>query len=418
MIWLLFIPALLGLPLFLAMGLFALCGFSLEQLPHSIYFAEFVRIAANPTLIAIPLFTLAGFILAESRAPERLVNLATSLLGWLPGGLAVVTVLVMALLTAFTGASGVTIVALGGLMLPALMKGNYTERFGIGLLTTSGSLGLLFPPSLPLILFGIVAEVPIDKLFLAGIIPGFIMVLGMGLYSAFRSPRRPAAYQSSGVSILTSIKAAIWEIPLPIVAIGGIYAGLFTASDAAIVTVFYVLLVEVIIKRDVKWGKLPEILAESSVMVGGILMILGSALALTNYFIFADIPSRLLEWIGGTLQSKFSFLLALNLFLLVVGCLMDIFSALVVVVPLILPLAVQYGVDPIHLGIIFLANLEIGYSTPPIGLNLFISSFTFRKPVLNIYSASMPFLVIQLIILALLTYIPELTSIIFTLSAK
>ncbi len=401
--------ALLGLPLFLVLSLFALIGFSSESLPHSIYFAELMRLAGNPTLIAIPFFTLGGFVLAESKAPERLIRLARALLGWMPGGLGVVTVLVMALLTSFTGASGVTIIALGGLMLPALVKGGLGERFSLGLITTSGSIGLLFPPSLPLILYGVVSETPIEKLFLGGMLPGILMVAGMAALSIYQGVKKGQVKDFEKVSILSAVKAAIWEIPLPIVVVGGIYGGYFTATEAAVITVVYVLFVEVFITKDVAIRALPKIMQETTVLVGGILLIIGSALALTNYLVFVDAPSILLTWIEATLTSKFSFLLALNIFLLIVGSLMDIFSALVVVVPLISPLAMRYGVDPVHLGIIFLANLELGYNHPPMGMNLFISSFRFNKPIVEVIIAAIPFLILHLLILGIITYVPALT---------
>lgn len=405
------LAALAGLPLFLVLALFAIIGFLSEDLPLTIFYAEFLRLASNSTLSAIPLFALGGFILAESNAPKRLLDLAKALLWWLPGSLAIIAVLVMALLTAFTGASGITIVALGGLMFPTLLKGGYSERFSLGLLTTSGSIGLLFPPSLPLILYGVVSEAPIDKLFLAGIVPGTILVAGMSLYSMLFSVRKTSKDNVGHPGVWQSVKAAGWEIPLPVVIIGGIYSGLFTAVEAAVVAVVYVGLVEIVIIRELKISSLPSVIVETSILVGGILLILGSALALTNYFVFADLPTKLLGWMQNVFQNKYLFLFALNVFLLIVGCLMDIFSALVVVVPLIIPLAAHYQIDPIHLGIIFLMNLEIGYSTPPVGLNLFISSFRFNKPITELYKASFSFLLIQLFILALITYIPALTMI-------
>lgn len=403
--------ALAGLPLFLILSLLALIGFLSADLNLAIYFAELLRLANNPTLVAIPLFTLAGYVLAESNAPERLVRLARALMGNFPGGLAIIALVVMAVFTSFTGASGITIVALGGLLLPTLLKDGYPEKFSLGLLTASGSIGLLFPPSVPLILYGVVAETSIDNLFIGGFIPGLLLVSGMAIFS-FRKgisvihQREPSAKEPLGAAV----KAAAWEIPLPIIVIGGIYGGIFTATEASVVTASYLIIVECFIIRDIHpLRELPRVLKESSILIGGILLILGAALALTNFLIFADVPTILLGGIKSMVQNKYVFLLLLNLFLLLVGCLMDVFSALVVVVPLILPLALDYGVHPIHLGVIFLANLEIGYCTPPVGLNLFIASFRFKKPILKLYRAALPFLLIQLIILALITYIPALT---------
>lgn len=403
--------ALVGLPLFLILSGLALAGFFSEDLNPALYFAELLRLANNPTLIAIPLFTFGGYLLAESKAPERLVRLARALMGSLPGGLAVVALVIMALFTAFTGASGITIIAMGGLLLPALLKGGYPERFSLGLLTASGSIGLLFPPSLPLILYGVVAATPIDHLFIGGLIPGLLLVSGMSLYCVKRGMGVMGNRKNyERVPLMPAVKAAAWEIPLPVIVIGGIYGGIFTVTEAAVVTASYLVLVECFIIRDIHPVKdLPRVMKQSSVLIGGILLILGAALALTNFLVFADVPTTLLGWIQTTVKSKFAFLLLLNLFLLLVGCMMDIFSALVVVVPLILPLAVGYGIHPVHLGIIFLANLEIGYCTPPVGLNLFIACFRFKKPILTLYRAALPFLLIQLVILALITYLPELT---------
>lgn len=402
--------AFAGLPLFLVLAALALAGFSSADLNPGLYFAELLRLAGNPTLVAVPLFTLSGYILAESHAPERLVRLARALVGWMPGGLAVVSVVLLAIFTAFTGASGITIVALGGLLFPVLLKGGYHKRFSLGLLTSSGSIGLLFPPSLPLILFGVVAETSINDLFIGGILPGLLLVSGISLYCVKQGLSVGKTSKGKRESILPAIINARWEIPLPILVIGGIYGGFFTASEAAIVTASYLILVECFIIKDIHpFRDLPRVMVESSVLIGGILIILGSALALTNFLIYSDVPTILLTWIKSVVNSRITFLIMMNLFLLAVGCLMDVFSALVVVVPLLLPIASEFGIHPVHLGIIFLANLEIGYSTPPVGLNLFISSFRFNQPILKLYRATLPFLSIQLVILILITYIPALT---------
>jgi len=356
------------------------------------------------------MFTFAGYLLAESQAPRRLVTVSRALLGWMPGGLAIVSLVACAVFTAFTGASGVTIIAVGGLLLPALLAERYPPRFTYGLLTTSGSLGLLFPPSLPIILFGFVAGVSIDKLFAAGAIPGILLVVLLGAYAARASlvtgvPRQ----RFSWTAFRSAVREAAWEIPLPIVVVAGIYSGKVTVTEAASLTAVYALVVEVLVYRDVKLRALPRVLTESMVLVGGILLILAVALALTNYFIAAEIPLRLFDWIQNYIHSRAVFLVLLNVFLLIVGCLMDIFSATLVVVPLIAPVALAYGVDPVHLGIIFLTNLEIGYSTPPVGLNLFIASLRFERPIVELYRASLPFLGLYLLALMVITYVPALS---------
>ena len=411
LILLLVVLTFLGAPLFTIIGAFALLGFGGEGIDSSAVIIEMYKIATMPTLIAIPLFTFAGYLLAESGSPKRLVALARALFGWLPGGLAVVVLLSCAFFTAFTGASGVTIVALGGLLFPILLSEGYAERFSLGLVTTSGSLGLLFPPSLPIILYALVAEQSIDKLFVAGIVPGFLLILILGAYSVFSGKRSkvqkvPFTWSELG----RSIKGAAWEIPLPILIVGGIYSGAFTATEAAAITAFYVLIVEVFIYRDLSLSKdVPRVMRESMMLVGAILAILGTALGLTNYLIDQQVPQKLFEVVQAQVESRLMFLIILNLFLLVVGMMMDIFSAILVVVPLILPIATQFGVHPVHLGIIFLTNLEIGYMTPPVGLNLFLSSLRFEKPILTIARSVLVFIGLLLLALLVITYVPEMS---------
>lgn len=413
LIWaiILILLALLGAPLFSIIAAIALLSFYFLGIDTSAVIVEMYRLASAPTLIAIPLFTFAGYILAESKSPKRLVNLSNALFGWMPGGLAIVALVTCAFFTAFTGASGVTIVAIGGLLYPILRKEGYAEKFSLGLLTSSGSLGLLFPPSLPIILYAVIAKISIDQLFLAGIIPGFLLILLLSSYCirtgvASKIPRTSFNWKN----LLLTLKAAIWEIPLPFIVIGGIYGGFFTATEAAAITAFYVLIIEVFVYRDLNlFRDVPRIMKESMVLVGGILVILGAALGLTNYLIDEQVPMKILSFMQNFISSKIVFLIMINILLLIVGCMMDMFSAIIVVVPLIVPIATEFGVDPVHLGVIFLANLEIGYFTPPVGLNLFISSFRFEKPVLKLYLAALPFFLIYLIALLIITYVPELS---------
>ncbi|MBI2339944.1 MAG: TRAP transporter large permease [Deltaproteobacteria bacterium] len=394
--------ALLGAPLFVIFGAIALYSFFHANIDTSAIMIEFYRMASAPTLITIPLFTFAGYLMAESGTPKRLVNVAQAVLGWMPGGLAIVTIFSCAFFTAFTGASGVTIIALGGLMYPILMREKYDDKFAMGLVTSCGSLGLLFPPSLPLILYGLIANVNIDKLFLAGIIPGIVLVTALSLYGMYFGSKK-------GVHRVPFVLKNVftWETPLPFIILGGIYGGFITASEAAAVTAFYVLIVEVFIYRDIKLFKdVPRIIRESMLLVGGILIILGVAMGMTNYLVDARVPMKLFEWVSQYISSKIMFLVLLNIFLLIVGCLMDIFSATIVVVPLITPIAYKYGVNPVHLGIIFLTNLEIGYLTPPVGLNLFISSFRFGRSIIQLYRIAIPYLIILIICLIIITYVP------------
>lgn len=414
--------AFLGSPLFAIIGLIAVLAFYAAGIDSSAVIVELYRLANTPTLIAIPLFTFAGYVLAESKTPRRIVALSQALFGWIPGGLAIVALVSCAIFTAFTGASGVTIVALGGLLFPILIKEQYSEKFSLGLVTTSGSLGLLFPPSLPLILYAMVAsnsrtiagEIPsvsVDRLFAAGVVPGLLLIIILSIYSVRQGvsahvPKVPFDLKN----VWRAVKDAIWEIPLPFIIVGGIYGGFFTATEAAAVTALYVVVVEVGIYRDVKlFSDMPRIIQESMILVGAILVILGCALGLTNYLIDDQVPMKLFAWIEGFITSKVAFLIILNIFLLIVGMMMDIFSAIIVVVPLIIPIAMAYDVDPLHLGIVFLTNLEIGYVTPPVGLNLFISSFRFEKSITTVITAALPYIGIRLIALVIITYVPELS---------
>lgn len=405
--YLTFLLALLGTPLFIVISALALLSFYSEGIDISVVIIEMSRLSDTPLLLSLPLFIFAGTLLSESGTPRRMLNLSRLLLGWMPGGLAVVCLAVCAVFTAFTGASGVTIFALGGLLFPALVKDGYSQRFSLGLITSSGSLGLLFPPSLPLILYGVVSETRIDQLFLAGILPGLLMLVLLVGYSMRKSPGGREKYRNpSAREIVQGLREAAWELPLPVIVLGGIYGGVFVAGEAAAVTALYVLVVEIFIYRDIPLKRVPEIMVQSMMLFGGILVILAASMASTNFLVDMQVPMHLFEFIRQYITSKYTFLLLLNLFLLIVGSMLDIFSALVLVVPLIIPIARGYDVDLIHLGIIFLTNLQIGYCTPPVGLNLFLASYRFERPVVELYRATLPFLALLLLTLALITYFP------------
>jgi tripartite ATP-independent transporter DctM subunit len=400
----------IGTPIFVVISGLALFLFFDSQIDIAAIIIEMHRMATTPVLVAIPLFTFAGYVLSESGAPKRLIRLSNAILGWVPGGLAVIALVCCAIFTALTGATGLTIIALGGILLPAMIKSRYPELFSLGLLTTSGTLGLLFPPSLPLIIYAIVAQIRIDQLFVAGILPGMLLVVLLSAFSMTKAARAAVPKTAFEVKeLLGALREAVWELPLPVVVLGGIYSGFVAVSEAAAITVVYVFLVEVVIHRDIKWQALPEIMKKSMVLVGGVLIILGAAMGLTNYLIDAEIPMQLLEFFQVHIENRTVFLVILNLFLLAAGCTMGIFSALVVVVPLLTPIGQAYGIDPIHLGIIFLTNLEIGASLPPLGINLFISSIRFERPVWKLYLASLPFIGILLLALAIITYLPWLS---------
>ncbi|VAX12489.1 TRAP-type C4-dicarboxylate transport system, large permease component [hydrothermal vent metagenome] len=403
--------ALLGLPLFVVLGSGGIFASLHADLEPEILIIELYRLATEPNLVAIPLFTLAGMTMAAGGSPQRLVKLFDAMFGWMPGGLAVVTIISCAFFTAFSGASGVTIIALGGLLYPMLKQAHYQERFSLGLLTSSGSLGLLFPPSIAILLYGIVSGVNIDDLFLAGIVPGLLLLLILSVYSLGSAKKSKVPKHAFSFSeMLRVVRGSLWDIMLPLVIITGIFGGYVTVTEAAALTAAYALLMETVIYKSLNpWRDIPRVLRDSAALVGSILIILGVAMGLTNLLIDSQLPMRLLALMEQHISSPLQFLLLLNLFLLVVGAMMDIFSAIVVVVPLILPLAARYQIDPVHLGIIFLANLEIGYLTPPVGINLFIASQRFGKPIITLFHSALPFLLLMLIWLLLLTYIPVLT---------
>jgi tripartite ATP-independent transporter DctM subunit len=405
------IAAIAGAPIFVILGGVASLMFFIDVVPLASIPAEGYRIASDPILPTIPLFTLAGTILAEGKASARLARLFHALFGWIPGGTAVATIGVCAFFTTFTGGSGVTILALGGLLLPVLLREGYGDRFSIGALTASGSLGILLPPSLLIILYGVRALTPIPQLFLAGLLPGLLLIGMVSVYAVY------SGWTITGDSrrfnlreALAAVWEAKWEVLLPIAILFGIFSGIFTLVEVAAATAFYTLFFELIVHRDISVRRdLLRILVEAAVMIGGIMIILATAMGLTNYLIYADVPTSAAEWVRAGIESKWVFLLALTGFLLVVGCLLDIFSALVVIVPLILPVAAAFGVDPVHLGIIFLANMQLGYLTPPVGMNLFLASFRFERPLLEVCFASLPFFLLLLVGVLVITFVPALT---------
>ncbi len=407
----LLLSAVLGAPIFVLLGGAAVLLFWNDWGVLAAIPVETYRIVVHPMLPTIPLFTLAGFFLAESGASQRLIRFFRAWFGWIPGGTPVVTVLICAFFTSFTGGSGVTILALGGLLFPMLLRENYSGRFSTGLLTASGSLGLLFPPSLPVILYGIRSQTPINELFMAGILPGIVLITLVALWSVRqglvqRVPRPPFSIKEAW----ESFNAAKWEVIIPGIILVGIFGGLVTIVEAAAVTAVYTFIIEVFVYRDLKLSKdIVPTMVQGATLIGGVLIIMGAAMGLTSYLVDAQVPSRALHWVQAHIDSKLVFLLALNGALLLVGALMDIFSAIIVVVPIIVPMGLAYGVDPAHLGIIFLVNLELGYLTPPVGMNLFLSSYRFKMPLPHVYRAVVPYLIILAIGVLIITYIPWIT---------
>jgi len=402
---------LLGAPVFAAIGGAALILFWGNSLPIASIPLDHYRLVVNSSLPAIPLFTLAGYLLAEGGASRRLVRVLTSLTGHMRGGPAIVTALVCAFFTALTGASGVTILALGGLLMPMLLAARYPEKSALGLLTAAGSLGLLFAPCLPLLLYAVIAHIPIRDMFLGGLLPGVLLTVATAWWG-FCQERPDAVLKKFSYSeARCAINDAKWELLLPLVAFGALFSGYATPVEASAVTALYALIVEVFIYRDLHITRdLPRVMAECGLVVGGVLLVMGLALGLTNYLVDAELPARATEWVTGTIHSPWLFLLALNAFLLVIGSLMEVFSAIVVLVPLLAPLGIAFGIDPVHLGIIFLANLELGYLTPPMGMNLFLASYRFGKPFPEVCRSIVPIFFVLLTGVALITYLPWLTT--------
>jgi tripartite ATP-independent transporter DctM subunit len=410
---LLLVAAGLGLPVFAAMAGAALLLFWADGTSAMAVAEQAYRLSRMDALPVIPLYTVGGFLLAEGGSGKRLLRTFNALLGWMPGSLAVVSTLLLAFFTPLTGASGVTILSLGGLLLPLMTKAGYPEKSSMGLVTVSGSIGLLLPPSTPVILFAIYAQRPIPDLFIGSLIPGILLVGAVSLWGARAGWRAGAPKQPFSLGEARSaIWQSKWDLLMPVVIAAGLFSGYTEPVEAAALTVAYAFVVECVIHRDLSVTRdLPRIGAECSTLVGGFLVILSVALGFTNYLDYADVPVHALAWVQAHVSSPAVFLLALNVFLIIVGALMDIYSAILIIVPLIIPMAAAYGIDPVHLGVIFLANMELGYLMPPMGENLFLASYRFKQPLGRIYLATAPFLVIILIVVLLVTYVPQLTTV-------
>jgi tripartite ATP-independent transporter DctM subunit len=403
--------ALLGVPIFVVLGgiaylLFIRIGTPLVIVPNQAY-----SLLLEHSIPAIPLFTAVGFLLSESKAGQRLVRLFRAYFSWIPGGLAIVAILVSTFFTTFTGASGVTILALGALLAFVLKENKYGDKFNFGLLTSSGSVGLLFAPSLPIIIYGVTAQISIKDMFIGGIVPGLVMVLAMIIYAVYYASKNKVLREKFSVTeALLATKESVWEIFLPIIILVCYFGGLTTLVESAAVAVMYSIVVQVFIHRDIKLIQIPQVFLKCLPIIGGVLTILALAYALNYYIVDAEIPQQLSEWVAANISSKYVFLIVLNIALLITGCLMDIFSAIMIVVPLIIPLGALFGIHPVHLGIIFLANMELGYLTPPVGLNLFLASYRFKQPLNTIYRYVIPFLIIQIVSVILITYVPPLST--------
>lgn len=409
------VSAFFGLPLFLVLGGVAIVLFGGQGVDLSIVPLEGYNMLTNPSLPAIPLFTLAGYILSEGKSSDRLVRVFRNLLGWMPGGLVITAVVASAFFTAFTGASGVTILALGGLLYPVLRKeGHLPEKYSIGLLTSSSNIGLLFPPSLAIIIYGTIAQINIFHLFLGGIIPGAVILIAFSLCGVivayFVRKKGKIIYNFDIKDLFLSLWEAVFELLMPVIVIVMIFSGIATLVESAAIAAFYAFLVVVVIKRDVRWRDIPEIFRKCVTIIGGVLLILTAARALSYFIIDVQVPALLTEWVSNNISSRFVFLIILNVMLLITGCFMDIFSAILIVAPLVIPLGDLFGIHPVHLGIIFLANLGVGFITPPVGIDLFLASYRFGKPLTKIYRYIVPFFILELIMVLIITYAPIMST--------
>jgi C4-dicarboxylate transporter DctM subunit len=411
---LLLIVTLLGSPIFAVLGGAGLILFWADGSPLSSLTIDHYHMATNPTIPTVPLFTLAGYFLAEGGASKRLIRVFNALVGNIRGGPAILVAVVCAFFTSFTGASGVTILALGGLLMPVLLNAGYSEKTSLGLLTGTGSIGLLLPPCLPLIFYAVIAGVDIKDMFLAGVLPAVLMIVLASGWGISQAPPRGTGVAARPFDLKELREAAWiakWELLMPVVAIASLFSGLATPVEAAALTAGYAFVVETIIYRDLHIVKdVPRVMAEAGMLVGGVLLILGVALGVTNYLAFAEVPARAVDWVTSTVHSKILFLLLVNVFLLLVGMLMDVYSAIVIVVPLLIPLGRAFGIEPMHLGIIFLANLELGYLHPPVGQNLFLASMRFNQPIMKVFWATLPLLLVFLVGVLLITYVPAMTT--------
>ena len=406
----LIISIIKGAPIFIILSGFGILFFWYDYVPISAVIAESYRIVVSPHLATIPLFTLAGYFLAESKASDRLINVFKACFGWLPGGTPVIVLLICGFFTALTGGSGVTILALGGLLFPMLYKDGYKKNFSLGLITASGSIGLLFPPSLPLILYGVTAGISIKSIFLAGIIPGVFLIVILSIWSYLSGDAKKIQISHfDGAAALKICWETKWELLIPLIVLYGIFGGHAKLVETAAFTVVYVFIIETFVYKDIKVNDSFRIIISCATLVGGVLIIIGSAMGLTSYMVDAQIPMSILSFMKEIIHSKYVFLILLNIFLLIIGCLMDIFSAIIIVVPLIAPLGIHYGVDPIHLAIIFIANLELGYLTPPVGMNLFLSAYRFEEKMPVIYKSTLPYFIVLLIAVIVITYFPAMT---------
>ena len=372
-----------------------------------------IELAEQPTMVAIPFFMIAGAIMSRGAIAQRLVDFANALFGWLPGGLALSTIAACMFFAAISGSSPVTVITIGAIMLPALAAQGYPEKLGLGLVTSAGSLGIIIPPSIPMIVYAIFATsagqpTNIEDLFIAGIGPGILIGLLFGVYCMLNS-RGVKRERFEFRQVVTTFLDGLWALSLPVFILGGIYLGLFNATEASAISVVLALGIELLIHRSLTPDELPSILGETAVLMGSILIIVCVAFGFSEFMAIKQIPDAIVAWLASYELTPLTFVLLLNVLLLLVGCLMDIISAIILFVPLIAPIAGHLGFDPIHVGLIFIVNLEIGYLTPPLGLNLFVATTYFEKPFGLVIKAVAPFLILLVVGLGIVTYVPTVS---------
>jgi C4-dicarboxylate transporter DctM subunit len=405
----LLLSLLFGLPLFVIMGVLAgICYLNVSGETPLVIVGDIFYAADKEILLAIPLFILAGQIMTKGSISQRLISVAKSLTAGIPGGLGIAAILSCAVFAAISGSSPVTLIAIGSLMYPALVEAGYSKKISAGVLSTGGTLGIIIPPSIPMIIFAIMAGVSVVDLFKAGIGPGILLVILLCGYMLYARPKNHSG-QFSFNEFTTSLKKGILSILMPLIILGGIYSGFFTATESAAVAVVYALIVELFIHRELNLRKLLPVFGETAEMLGMLFLILILAVSLNKFMTFEQLPQQMVEWMASMISSKIGFLISVNILLLIVGCFMDIMSAILVLAPILTPMAIHYGIDPIHFGIIMIVNLEIGYLTPPIGINLFVASGIFKQSLVDVIRAVVPFLFVMIIGLALISAIPSIS---------
>lgn len=409
MLLLLVVLILLGQPLFVIIGsLTAACYYFISEEPVSIVIGDIFYAANKEILLAIPLFVLAGQIMTKGSISKRLIKIMTTATAAIPSGLAMASVLSCAIFAAISGSSPVTLIAIGSILYPALLEAGYDKKLSIGMLSVGGTLGIIVPPSIPMIIFAIMASVSVVDLFKAGIGPSILLIGLLSLYAFIRAPKGTRG-KFEPKEFLIALKSGIFSLLMPVVILGGIYSGFFTATESAAIAVLYAVIVELLIHREMDIKNFPSVFVETAELLGTLFLILILAVSLNKFMTYEDIPQTLVDTMSNLISSKITFLLVINLLLPIVGCIMDIMSAILVLAPILTPMAIHYGIDPIHFGIIMIVNLEIGYITPPIGINLFVASGIFKENLSTVIKSIIPLIFVLLVGLMIISFVPNIS---------